>query len=221
MSLKRVGGRGDGGIDLLGWWWVPGGEALEGDGGSFEGEFGKERRRIRVIAQCKAEKKKLGPGYVRELEGVVYRLAASSSLSSQLLPGPSSDLLTNFSSSAEDVVAVLISQSAFTKSTVLHAHSSPIPFLLIHLPPLTPHPTSSHLLRDARASEDPAGSILGSEPLTAIWNPALGGTKGVLRGEMEMRWERTVDPLGVASDRPGLWWRGRKVGRMIPDGYES
>ena len=30
------------------------------------------RRRIKVIAQCKAEKKKLGPKYVRELEGVLH-----------------------------------------------------------------------------------------------------------------------------------------------------
>ena len=60
MSLKRVGGCGDGGIDMLGWWWIP--------------KFTKEkRRRIRVIVQCKAEKKKISPKYVRELEGVLLR----------------------------------------------------------------------------------------------------------------------------------------------------
>ena len=30
-------------------------------------------RRIRVIGQCKAKRKKVGPNYIRELEGVVYR----------------------------------------------------------------------------------------------------------------------------------------------------
>src|ERR1700733_5325925 len=58
MSLRRVGGKSDGGIDLLGWWWLP-----PTDPSASE----VMRRRIRVIAQCKAEKKKIGPKYVREM----------------------------------------------------------------------------------------------------------------------------------------------------------
>ncbi|KAK7042963.1 hypothetical protein VNI00_008700 [Paramarasmius palmivorus] len=67
MTLTRVGGKEDGGIDLIGWWWIP-----EDSEKSRAVDFSK-RKRIRVVAQCKAEKKKIGPGYVRELEGVVYR----------------------------------------------------------------------------------------------------------------------------------------------------
>ncbi|EEB89062.1 hypothetical protein MPER_12892 [Moniliophthora perniciosa FA553] len=67
MSLTRVGGKEDGGIDLIGWWWIPEG-AKESNAVDFS-----RRKRVRVVAQCKAEKKKIGPGYVRELEGVVFR----------------------------------------------------------------------------------------------------------------------------------------------------
>lgn len=54
FSLHRVGGRDDGGIDLVGTWHLP--------------ERERERA-IRVLVQCKALKTKLGPNLVRELEG--------------------------------------------------------------------------------------------------------------------------------------------------------
>ncbi|KAF8970378.1 hypothetical protein BDZ97DRAFT_1902075 [Flammula alnicola] len=124
MSLKRVGGKEDGGIDLLGWWWLPH-ETSDASRTSLH----PERRRIRVVGQCKAEKKKMGPNYVRELEGVVYRF----------LTMPSDDTIPPsfpLELSTAPLVALLISQSAFTKSTILRAHSSPIPFFLLHLPPV-------------------------------------------------------------------------------------
>lgn len=60
MDLAQVGGANDGGVDLRGWWRVP-----------------FKPRRIRVIAQCKAEAKPLGPRAVRELEGVMANLGGS------------------------------------------------------------------------------------------------------------------------------------------------
>ena len=51
MSLHRCGGGDDKGIDLRGSWSLPSGDKLP------------------VIAQCKAESRKLGPRHVRELEG--------------------------------------------------------------------------------------------------------------------------------------------------------
>jgi len=60
MTLTRVGGRADGGIDLQGWWWLP----LKSK---------EHRDRLRVIGQCKAVTKKISPNFVREMEGVLAR----------------------------------------------------------------------------------------------------------------------------------------------------
>ncbi|KAJ5899281.1 hypothetical protein N7495_004025 [Penicillium taxi] len=54
LSLDRIGGRDDAGIDLVGTWHLP---TLE------------RERAVRVLVQCKALKAKLGPNIVRELEG--------------------------------------------------------------------------------------------------------------------------------------------------------
>lgn len=76
MDLTQVGGAGDGGVDLRGWWLVP----TAGPSSSRhtpqsvtpQGMQGmQELRRLRVLAQCKAERKALGPRTVRELEGVM------------------------------------------------------------------------------------------------------------------------------------------------------
>jgi Protein of unknown function (DUF2034) len=53
FDLERIGGRDDAGIDLVGTWHVP----------------GREYAPIRIVAQCKALRTKLGPNLVRELEG--------------------------------------------------------------------------------------------------------------------------------------------------------
>jgi hypothetical protein len=193
MDLTRVGGKDDGGVDLMGWWWLP--EDL--DQTIREGRVGGvgRWRRIRVLAQCKAETKKIGPNVVRELEGVLHRF--------QHPPSPSSDLWTSGSGSA-DVVAVLVSQSLFTSSTLVHAYSSPLPLFLLHvpvLPPPTPPPplTGTSTIIEA---ETRTGRVGG-----AFWNAALAGEKGVFRGKMELRWERGLDEHG----RPGLWWEGTRV----------
>ncbi|KAG1721922.1 hypothetical protein EDB19DRAFT_1917006 [Suillus lakei] len=55
MSLKRVS---DGGIYLLGWWWL----SLS--------LITLHHRRIRVLAQCKAEKKTFSQNYVHDIEGL-------------------------------------------------------------------------------------------------------------------------------------------------------
>lgn len=103
MSLRRIGGPGDDGVDLSGWWYVPSNakrfEKQKNPSGAssissqmeeeatalpseftagFEGigsvqpEFGMiGLRRVKVVAQCKAESKKLSARAVRELEGVM------------------------------------------------------------------------------------------------------------------------------------------------------
>ncbi|KAJ2917896.1 hypothetical protein MD484_g2522, partial [Candolleomyces efflorescens] len=203
MSLRRVGGRGDGGIDLLGWWWLPCHSLAEPGhlhGHGTHQDLGR-RRRFRIVGQCKAEKKKMGPNYVRELEGVMYRLTASARLygdSAVADVEPTHQGATDASSSSsegvfhserdilaadEPTVAVLVSQSPFTKATLLRAQSSPIPFLLLHLP-TKPDAFSS----TSTGPSSPPASSADSEPVAAaIWNKALGGSQGLLQGQMEVR----------------------------------
>ena len=166
MSLNRVGGKSDGGIDLQGWWWLPFAPSAFSDP--------THRRRVRVFAQCKAEKKKIGPKYIREMEGVLHRY----------LNGPN------------PMVALFISESNFTKETLLRTRSSSIPFFLLHLPP---------------ENEDAIGSM--------VWNHALSGTNGLLQGKMEARWEHCLDSDGAG--RPSLWVQNQKAPSWTPEQLES
>jgi hypothetical protein len=228
------------------------------------------RRRLRVLAQCKAEKKKMGPAYLRELEGVVYRHAAlaattppaptPASDSSLLLrcrlrdsnptsddpppPPPTTTIATSVPAATQmtmmtpptiamnhhhpPVVAILVSESAFTRNCLLAAHASPLPFLLVHLPPTT------------STSGGGSGSAGASAELGAIFgNPALVSARGVLGGELEIRWERGTgagagtsagtpssggaldassgDARGGGGGRPGLWWQGQPLPSWTPD----
>jgi hypothetical protein len=204
MSLKRVGGKSDGGIDLMGWWWLPPAvtgnlpktkNAVAFDSSSSPSQIG--RRRLRVLAQCKAEKKKMGPHYVREMEGVLHRYIARNQ---ELLQ--SSGVEATNETDHYPLVGLLISQSRFTPSTVLRAQSSPVPFLLLHIPPLPS-------LEEEGSEETGIGM--------AIWNPALAGEKGLLGGQVEVRWERSMSGGGTSAGRPVLWWEGRRLGSWTPE----
>ncbi|KAI9458879.1 hypothetical protein BJY52DRAFT_1267702 [Lactarius psammicola] len=198
MSLMRVGGSNDGGVDLIGWWWVPGGEKPPIPHPPSVPEKREQwslenRRRLRILAQCKAEKRKMGPGYLRELEGVVYRHAAAASvIASGDLPRHDAPAPVH---NKPALVALLVSESAFTRGCLLAANASPLPFLLVHLPP----------------SGSPDGSALGA----IFGNPALVSARGVLRGELEIRWEHGVPFVG--NGRPRLWWQGRPLPSWTPD----
>ncbi|THH04505.1 hypothetical protein EW145_g5475 [Phellinidium pouzarii] len=205
MSLRRIGGKDDGGIDLCGWWWLPplssSSSSLPSPSGMRDdltviatNEEGVTRRRVRVIAQCKAERKKLGPNYVREMEGVLHRhLHMPKDTDTQQLVVPT--------------VALLVSESAFTKSTVLRALSSPLPFMLLHLP---------RVVSDASDVDSNGESDTGTLDSfgSAIWNPALGGQRGILAGDIDLRWELSGSVGG--SRRPSLWWRGTRLESWVP-----
>ncbi|OAX40819.1 hypothetical protein K503DRAFT_573233 [Rhizopogon vinicolor AM-OR11-026] len=190
MSLRRVGGKSDGGVDLIGWWWLPFSESRSPPSTPST----LSRRRIRVLAQCKAEKKKFSPNYVREMEGVWHMHTQAHSPSAR-----TSELGT---------VALLLSESTFTTATLTRALGSSVPFLLMNLPP----PTS--LLP---VSPDPRAEGTLGEVGSAFWNPALSGAYGLLRGEFDVRWER--DPGG--GGRPGLWCRDKRVQSWTPDNIQG
>ncbi|KAL5498520.1 hypothetical protein ACEPAH_1873 [Sanghuangporus vaninii] len=197
MSLTRIGGRSDGGVDLQGWWWLPATSPTSQSTDPEQADLvtdntGIHRRRIRVLAQCKAERKKLGPNYVREMEGVLYRHL-------HLIPSHEQDTKTL------PTVALLVSESEFTKATVLCALSSPLPFFLLHLPRHSSE-TSKVAIEGDRNSTD--GFV------SAIWNPALGGQKGILGGEIDLRWELSQDP--TIPRRPSLWFHSTHLESWVP-----
>lgn len=123
----------------------------------------------------------MGPGYLRELEGVVYKHAAADALATGDIPPAEAP-----------PVALLVSESAFTRGCLLAANASPLPFLLVHLPPSGPAEL---------------GAVFG--------NPALVSARGVLGGELEIRWEHGVPFVGTGS--PRLWWRGRPLPCWTPN----
>lgn len=212
MSLERVAGPGDGGVDLVGWWWLPriaGLPSTSGDAildGPKSEDLSPGRSRIRVLAQCKAEKGKIGPNYVRELEGVLHRLLYSQSNGAHDIAasnvheviGDPVDTST-LSPRLVPTLAMLISQSSFTNGAVLRAMSSPIPFILLHLP----------LEPDSGESAQSKGKDQSSPSLQ--WNPVLGSEKGLLGGNLEVRWERREE-----GGYPTLWWKGHPMPSCIP-----
>lgn len=238
MTLNRVGGASDGGIDLQGWWWLPSKPnhaetSTHSSGPSTPSSSAREdpRRRLRVLAQCKANARKLGPSVVREMEGVVYQhWIADEDLPNRrdvgLHSSPSHKL-------REELVALIISQSPFTKQSVLRSMSSSVPFLLMHLPEAsrTSDPSAALELPNNISVED---SSVGS----VIWNAALASRDGLLHGEYEVRWTRTTEnkscervvgagqfpererALGSAV-RPVLWWNGSPLGNWAPAGSSS
>lgn len=183
MTLTRIGGRGDGGVDLQGWWWIP-------------SATGSERRRVRVLAQCKAHDLRLGPNHVRELEGAALLHHHTGSAQ---LPSPTAPTVDAPESTPSELVAILLSLSGFSPGGIRRAMASPVPFLLLHLPPLAePQPG---------ADAEPEPAALGS----IIWNSKLGATNGVLGGNMEVRWDRGQ------QGRPVLYWREKELKHWVPE----
>ncbi|KAI0790839.1 hypothetical protein C8Q75DRAFT_792855 [Abortiporus biennis] len=197
MSLRRVGGKSDGGIDLQGWWWVPTNSHSQQSHHTIHGvSSSPPRKRIRVLAQCKDEKKKMAPKYVREMEGVLHRFVADSSWTQQST--------TSLNPITKDsIVGLLISSSPFSKATLIRIHSSPIPFCALYLP----HRPNKDAEEECESDPNELGSI--------IFNPALCGSDGPLGGEIEARWEHCPDNINVG--RPGLWWNGVRIASWIPD----
>jgi len=213
MSLCRVGGRSDGGVDLQGWWWLPTSSPISHPAID---PFQSKRRRIRILAQCKAEKKKMSPKYVREMEGVLHRYVTGPRLPPPLPPSslslpPSSERPEgqDHTPTLDPIVGLLISSSPFTKSTLVHAHSSPIPFVLLHIPP-RPGVDEGLILEAGEEGPPTSPNELGS----IIFNSALSASSGPLTGEIEPRWERTLDSF--TEGRPGLWWNGRRIPSWTP-----
>lgn len=218
MSLGRIGGPSDGGIDLQGWWWLPPLQGLSVSGNHSVAsmpidvtDLGRSiadagRRRIRVLAQCKAESKPLGPHYIREMEGVLYgylvSLSRRSSRHGVVLDAGTFGISSSQSSQLHPTIGMVVSQSTFTKSSIHRVMASSVPLLLIHLPPLG-------------GTERSAGERTNMYAASLQWNPALGSEGGLLGGNLEIRWEREL--AGEAEGgRPFMYWKGKRLENWIP-----
>ena len=222
MSLGRIGGPSDGGVDLQGWWWLPPLPGLPVSKGHLAAsmmnptkvtELGRNiadagRRRVRVLAQCKAESKPLGPHYIREMEGVLYgylvSLLKSCSHHGVVSDGSAIDISSSRPTQLYPTIGMVVSQSAFTKSSIHRAMASSVPLLLMHLPPL-----------GGAGMEGSAGERAEAHAASLQWNPALGSDSGLFGGNLEIRWER--ESTGEAEGgRPFMYWKGRRLENWIP-----
>jgi hypothetical protein len=183
----------------------------------------------------------MGPAYLRELEGVVSKYAAAGMLSESsrvpkaVVPNdedPNATPTTTTTTTSKEPlpIALLVSESAFTRHCLLAAHASPLPFLLVHLPPPNPPPSTSR--KSSSSSSSPGGGSDGSSSgaIGAIFgNPALVSANGVLGGELEIRWEHggggggdgvpSSQSSGMldGAGRPRLWWQGQPLPSWTPE----
>lgn len=117
----------------------------------------------------------------------------------------------------QDIIAILLSQSGFSKNAMLHASKSHTPLMLVHLPGgQALHPTGDD--RSRRKEEEIEGEVGG-----VWWNAAMSGPVGVLGGKMELRRE-ILDGSGVNAvtgdarvrARYRLYHSGKRFGRLGP-----
>ncbi|WVQ96049.1 hypothetical protein IAU59_003149 [Kwoniella sp. CBS 9459] len=218
MNVRRVGGAGDGGIDLRGWWWLPKSNVRSSTSSSSlptpttgpSSTMG-DTRRVKVIAQCKAEKKALGPRAIREMEGVMaglaFRLARSKSRSSSpistLSETEDSDVI-DADIDEDKTIALLISQSGFSKSTMTQATSSGTPLMLIHLPGGRFDPADQDAERELVVAEDRDGVT--QEQGEFFWLPSFSHLPELIRGRLISSQDQK-SPKGTSGIHvESIWW---------------
>lgn len=195
FQLYRTGRANDLGIDLLGWWKLPGwtsaSPATEEDGedgdagkGKVEGGVKRKRkvwRKLKVLIQCKAVAPK--PAMIRELEGAY--VGAPAGWSSPLTSTPQSD---------SPILALLISTGAATKGVLAALQRSRWPMGLLQI---TREGEAKQFLWNAVAA-DSCG--LGGLGVTVRYEERRGNKKGDVGGEGEVK-------RGVRLTWLGKVWR--------------
>lgn len=225
MDLHRVGGKSDKGIDLRGWWWIPVLDVSKAQltqtpqleaANDLKSDYlyNRPRQRVRVLAQCKAEKKKFGPKYIREMMGTAYNHMLSTELSGGTSPDAPFDSENGIVSgkNPSPLVALLISESPFTEESIQAVQSCPIPFLLFYIPPVS-------VLADAAQSLEQTER---EHPIASIYpNPSLTSRTGPFKGQVEVRWQYPLQTSegaerGWASGWPTLWFNDEQVPSWVP-----
>lgn len=135
-SLLNVGGAGDGGVDLRGrWTWsrtpAPSAGGLLDLANGVKPYAGPphasdtlDLARWDALVQCKAERDRVGPATVRELEGAVLAAVARSTRS-PTISGPAA--------TPTSPIGILVAMNGFSAAALQHAQTSAIPLVLAHL----------------------------------------------------------------------------------------
>ncbi|GAA5929995.1 hypothetical protein JCM1841_001238 [Sporobolomyces salmonicolor] len=128
MSLIRVGGRQDAGVDLRGRW----SGTLSGRPAKEAVSPGTRKPSWPILVQCKAEKDRVGPATVRELEGTLQAesFKLSSSRSRRL---PSSSRVPSSTARNVEPLGFLVTLHGFTDDALRRAWASDLPISLLHL----------------------------------------------------------------------------------------
>lgn len=186
VQLQKIGGRGDRGIDLTGWWTVP------LPPGSADTVI---PRRVRMFVQCKStlsKTKKLGPVALREMEGVLGRYRTRLGVTEPTAQTPYEEDATT-----TPLMAVICSSSGFSKATNTQVSAlDGVNFLLVHLPlPVT----VLEMLRssgeeDAVDGNDSQAADTADYPTTVLCSPSLVNNHGSTRlgGYFDLQWERVI-----------------------------
>lgn len=191
MSLSQVGGKGDGGIDLRGWWWLPPNTPDDNS------------KRIRVLVQCKAETKKPGPQLIREMEGTVRR---------------SMDENTSTIDRRSDLkpfIAILCSRSGFTRGAIHSVLSSPIPMMALHIPNLPNTSIPESYLAGAVWNQgllSSQGIFQGRMELRKTYSDRF---KRPSLSDMEIEKSSLIEPC--SPFHVDAWWDGKLLKRSVPD----
>lgn len=213
LALQRVGGAGDRGIDLQGWWHLP---HAKGTGA---------KPPLRVLVQCKASastEKRHGPVILREIEGVIARQRRRSqdevdtvAWGDETSEGPQFLL----GSDRQPLVAIICSSSGFSKQTnvqTLALRAAHV--ILVHLPLPQDILDQVHLsdedFNSMREATEPDAASRPCEPVSVLLTPQLVSSSGPLGGQLEVRWTRLLTPdkessaaTNLENVRPRLIWK--------------
>jgi hypothetical protein len=180
-------------------------------------------RRLRVLAQCKAEKTKAGPKLIREMEGVARRGFDLLHWSSPQLhqdayrasdmPKEWQEHSSTSHNTLPSITTIVCTRTGFSSSATVEALRSRIPMLLLHIP--FEVEDAIRVINWQQESQASTADTTVPYPVPAVLraaysNPALTATNGVLGDSLELRKEfvgdRTSGDLGEAFS-VGLWWR--------------
>jgi len=182
FSLQRTGGRGDGGIDLLGTWQLS--TAISTDTTNSTNLVATPPS-LRALVQCKAFKTKLGPNLIRELEGAF----AGAPSRWKVQNGEATKVETR------GVIGVLVSPREATKGVREAMGRSRWPMVWVML---------------ERAEGAGEGNGAGGRVRQMLWNKAARevGLEGL---DVTVRYDRTLDGEDGVGKECVLMWHGRPV----------